>query len=110
LVVMLFVAQQLVLQVLAPRIMSQGVGLHPIWLFAALLIGAKLVGVWGAFFAPPFAALLAVLLREVHARWAAHSPLFADPLLGPGHPATDLDGHVPADQRPEEPAAEAHTH
>ncbi len=107
LVVMLFVAQQLVLQVLAPRIMSQGVGLHPIWLFAALLVGAKLVGVWGAFFAPPFAALLAVLLREVHARWAAHSPLFADPPLRLDLPATSLDGHVPAGEQPKEAVKEA---
>jgi predicted PurR-regulated permease PerM len=107
LVVMLFVAQQLVLQVLAPRIMSQGVGLHPIWLFAALLIGAKLVGVWGAFFAPPFAALLAVLLRELHARWSARSPLFSDSPLGPDLPATDLDGHSPADEQSAETATEA---
>lgn len=77
LVIMLFVAQQIVLQVMAPRIMSQSIGLHPLWVFAALLIGAKEAGVWGAFFAAPIAALIAVLFQEIYARWAKTSPLFA---------------------------------
>ncbi len=77
LLIILFIAQQLVMQVLAPRIMSQGVGLHPLWLFAALLIGAKEAGVWGAFFAAPVAALCAVVIDGIYARWARSSPLFA---------------------------------
>lgn len=77
LLVILFVEQQIVMQGLAPRIMSQGVGLHPLWLFAALLLGAKEAGVWGAFFAAPVAALLAVVAREIYDRWAITSPLFS---------------------------------
>lgn len=77
LLIALFIAQQIVMQVLAPRIMSQGVGLHPLWLFAALLIGAKEAGVWGAFFAAPVAALIAVILRTAYDRWSSSSPLYA---------------------------------
>jgi predicted PurR-regulated permease PerM len=73
----LFVAQQLVMQVLAPRIMSQGVGLHPLWLFAGLLLGAKIAGVWGAFFAPPVAALVAVVLDVLYQRFRQNNPLFS---------------------------------
>lgn len=65
----LFIAQQVVLQVLAPRIMGQSIGLHPLWIFAALLVGAKEAGVWGAFFAAPVAALLAVMLKEFFVRY-----------------------------------------
>jgi predicted PurR-regulated permease PerM len=85
LIIMLFVAQQLVMQVLAPRIMSQGVGLHPLWLFAALLAGARIAGVWGAFFAPPIAALVVVIISEAHTRWMKHSELFREPPTN--HPA-----------------------
>ncbi len=77
LLVLLFISQQIVMQVIAPRVMSQGVGLHPIWLFAALLIAAKIAGVWGAFFAAPAAALLAVIGDHIYTRVTAHNPHFA---------------------------------
>lgn len=72
----LFVAQQIVMQGLAPRIMSYGVGVHPIWLFAALFIGAQEGGIWGAFFAAPIAALIVVVATTAYDRWARTSPLF----------------------------------
>lgn len=75
--ILLFIAQQLALQVLAPRILSYSLGQHPIWLFAALLIGARVSGAWGAFFAPPFAALIIVIITQAYERWAKRSPLFA---------------------------------
>jgi predicted PurR-regulated permease PerM len=84
LVIALFLAQQLVMQVLAPRIISAGVGLHPVWLFAALLIGARVAGVWGAFFAPPFAALIAVAAGTLMDRFAADNPLYAEPVPADG--------------------------
>ncbi len=87
----LFIAQQLVMQVLAPRIMSQGVGLHPLWLFAGLLIGAKVAGVWGAFFAPPLAALIAVVLDVAYQRFRQGNPLFTpNGTVAPDAPRPDL--------------------
>jgi predicted PurR-regulated permease PerM len=56
-VVVLFVAQQVLLNLLMPRIMSQSVGLHPLLVFAALLIGARVAGIWGAVFGVPVAAV-----------------------------------------------------
>src|SRR5262249_4956501 len=50
-------AQQIVLQLIAPRIFSTQMGIPPLLLFAALLIGAKAGGIWGAFFAGPIAAV-----------------------------------------------------
>src|SRR5262249_57417629 len=50
-------AQQIVLQFIAPRIFSTQMGIPPLLLFAALLIGAQSGGIWGAFFAGPIAAV-----------------------------------------------------
>jgi predicted PurR-regulated permease PerM len=55
--VTLFVVQQLLLNLVMPRVMSQSVGLHPLIVFAALLIGGRLAGIWGAVFGVPVAAV-----------------------------------------------------
>ena len=58
LVVILFVYQFVIVNVLMPRVMSDAVGLHPLLVFAALLISIKLAGFWGAFFGIPIAGVL----------------------------------------------------
>lgn len=45
-------------QVLVPRIMQSQVGLHPVIAVLALMIGAKLQGIWGALFAVPVAGII----------------------------------------------------
>ena len=72
----LFLAQQLVFQIIAPRVMGSSIGLHPLLLFAALLIGAKEGGVWGAFFAAPILAVAVAMFQVFYDRFAATSPLF----------------------------------
>lgn len=57
----LFVLQQIVVNVVAPRLMSQTVGLHPLLVFVAVLGGAKLAGVWGALFGVPIVGVLAMM-------------------------------------------------
>lgn len=57
----LFVAQQIVVNVVAPRLMSQTVGLHPLLVFLAVLGGAKIAGVWGALFGVPVVGVLAMM-------------------------------------------------
>ncbi len=81
-VVALFVAQQIVMQVVAPRVMSAHVGLHPILLFAALLVGAQEGGVWGAIFAGPIAAVMVAMLDTFVERFQRTSPLY--PHIPPG--------------------------
>jgi predicted PurR-regulated permease PerM len=76
LVIALIVAQQVVMQLLAPRIFGSQMGIHPLLLFAALLIGAKFGGVWGAFFAGPIIAVAYAMARVYYDRFAETSPLF----------------------------------
>jgi predicted PurR-regulated permease PerM len=76
LVIILIIAQQIVMQLLAPRIFGSQMGIHPLLLFAALLIGAKLGGVWGAFFAGPIIAVAFAMARVYYDRFAESSPLF----------------------------------
>jgi predicted PurR-regulated permease PerM len=76
LVVALIIAQQIVMQLLAPRIFGSQMGIHPLLLFAALLIGAKFGGVWGAFFAGPIIAVAYAMARVYYERFSESSPLF----------------------------------
>ncbi|MFW6238440.1 MAG: AI-2E family transporter [Bacillota bacterium] len=57
------VLQQVESVLIAPRIMSGNVGLHPVTIIFALLAGAELFGVWGLIFAVPIAGSLKVFLR-----------------------------------------------
>ena len=76
LIIVLVIAQQIVMQLLAPRIFGSQMGIHPLMLFAALLVGAKLGGVWGAFFAGPIIAVAFAMARVYYDRFAEASPLF----------------------------------
>jgi predicted PurR-regulated permease PerM len=55
--------QQVLLNVVGPRIMSRSIGIHPIFVFLALLLGAKLAGFWGVFLAMPVAGIVNTFLR-----------------------------------------------
>jgi predicted PurR-regulated permease PerM len=74
----LFVAQQITMQGVAPRVMSAQVGLHPLLLFAALLVGAEEGGVWGAVFAGPVAAVIVAMLDTFFERFQRASGLYPD--------------------------------
>lgn len=54
----LLVLQQLVLNVLAPKVMADAVGMHPILVFVALLLGIKVAGPLGAVFGVPVLAVI----------------------------------------------------
>jgi predicted PurR-regulated permease PerM len=75
-ILLLLVLQFVVVNVLAPKIMSQSVGIHPLLVFAALFIGAKLAGVWGAIFGVPVAAMLSLLARVFYQRVVLRMPLY----------------------------------
>jgi predicted PurR-regulated permease PerM len=64
--ILLFIAllalQQVIFNVLAPRIMSRQVGLHPLLVFFSVLLGARLAGVWGAIFGVPIVAVFATMI------------------------------------------------
>ncbi len=48
--------------ILTPKFVGNSVGLHPLWVFFALLAGGSLLGILGMFLAVPVAAVIGVLL------------------------------------------------
>ena len=74
--VLLFVLQFVVINVMMPRIMGQSVGLHPVVIFAAVLVGARVGGAWGAIFGVPVAAMLYLLVRAFYQRVVTRMPLY----------------------------------
>ncbi len=62
--VFFFVQQQLENHLLVPRIMSRQVGVSPVTVIVALLIGGSLAGIIGAILAVPTAAILQVVATE----------------------------------------------
>lgn len=64
-VIIFFVGQQqLENHLLVPKIMQRQVGISPVFVIIALLIGGSLLGVMGAILAVPTAAIIQVLLEE----------------------------------------------
>jgi predicted PurR-regulated permease PerM len=63
-IVFFFGQQQLENHLLVPKIMQRQVGISPVFVIIALLIGGSLLGVMGAILAVPTAAILQVLLEE----------------------------------------------
>ena len=57
--------QQFENHVLVPRVMSRQVGISPVFVITALLIGGSLLGIVGAILAVPTAAILQVLFEEL---------------------------------------------
>ena len=51
-----------VINVLAPKVLSQAIGLNPILVLGAVLVGARLGGPWGALFGVPVAAVMSAML------------------------------------------------
>jgi predicted PurR-regulated permease PerM len=74
----LLVYQLVLVNVLMPRVMSEAVGLHPLLVFAALLISVKVAGFWGAFFGIPVAGVLWAMAVFFFRQWQTDHPTDAD--------------------------------
>jgi len=74
----LFVYQFIIVNVLMPRVMSEAVGLHPLLVFAALLVSIKVAGFWGAFFGIPVAGVLWAMAVFFFERWQRKHPINGD--------------------------------
>jgi predicted PurR-regulated permease PerM len=68
--VALIVLEQLVLNVVGPRIMSRQLGLPPLLVLFAILAGGQVAGVWGAVFGIPVLATLLTCADHFRARWS----------------------------------------
>lgn len=75
------VVQQLEAAILVPRVMGETVGLHPLALIFALLVGGTSFGLAGLVLAVPAAGVLRVLASFV-LRWLADEPLPGDERAG----------------------------
>jgi predicted PurR-regulated permease PerM len=64
-IVFFIVQQQFENHVLVPKVMERQVGISPVTVILALLIGGKLLGILGAILAVPTAAILQVVISEV---------------------------------------------
>lgn len=117
---LLIVAQQIALQLIAPRVFGKTLGVNPLILFAALLLGAKWGGIWGAFFAGPIVAVLFTVGESFYDQLTQNSPLFKATTEPPAETGAEGDaesltsserditptvdnGHS-KDQQPKEPA------
>jgi len=60
------VLQQITLNVLGPRIIGTAVGIHPIFVFLALLLGSRIAGFWGVLLAMPIAGIIATFVRYAY--------------------------------------------
>ncbi len=63
---------------LTPKLMGDSIGLHPLWIFFALMAGGSLMGFVGILIAVPVAAVLSVLIAFAVRQYRA-SPYYTDP-------------------------------
>ena len=58
----LLALQQVIFNVMAPRILGHQVGVHPLLVFFAVLVGARVAGIWGAIFGVPVVAVVVAMI------------------------------------------------
>jgi predicted PurR-regulated permease PerM len=58
----LIVLQQIIFNVITPKVMSESLGMHPLLIFAAILVGTRVAGLAGAVFGVPIVAVLWAML------------------------------------------------
>lgn len=66
--ILYLVIQQLEGSIIAPKVVGDRVGLHPLFIVLALLAGGQLLGIWGMLIAVPIAAIIKVLLNHLWVR------------------------------------------
>ncbi|MFP5501157.1 MAG: AI-2E family transporter [Candidatus Sericytochromatia bacterium] len=69
-VIVYAVIQQLIGQFFFPLIMGRTLGMHPVWIVIALLVGGTLYGLVGAFVAIPIAIAVSIVLECYYFPWA----------------------------------------
>ncbi len=67
-VIVMLVVQQILFNMILPRIVGRIVGLHPLLVFAALLIGSVVAGPWGILFGIPLAGVAASIANYFYHR------------------------------------------
>lgn len=58
--------QQVTLNIIGPRLMSDVIGIHPIFVFLAIMLGVRIAGFWGVLLAMPVAGIANTFLRYAY--------------------------------------------
>ena len=101
--VLLLALQQVIFNVLAPRILSQQVGLHPLLVFFAVLTGARVAGIWGAIFGVPIVAVVSAMISFYRADHEERLARLQEQL--PGQELVSVDVSVTTTPEPAEAVA-----
>jgi hypothetical protein len=102
--IILFAVQTVLVNWLQPRLMRGALGLHPILVLVALLLGAQVAGVWGALFGIPVIAVLWVFVSYALFRTVPNAALPETERL------SDVDEHVMVSVAKEQVGDETHPH
>jgi predicted PurR-regulated permease PerM len=70
-VVGLLILQQIVVNIIGPKVVGDALGLHPMVVLLALLVGIRVAGVWGAVFAIPLAGVIYAMGYSLYRRQRA---------------------------------------
>lgn len=65
----LFLLQQIIYNVISPKVIGDTLKLHPIFVLLSFVIGYKIGGAWGAVFAVPVTSAIVVITREFLTHW-----------------------------------------
>lgn len=65
-VIALVIVQQIDGNIISPKIVGNSVGLHPVFVMMAIIIGGSCMGIWGMLIAVPLAGIIKLMLN----RWA----------------------------------------
>ncbi len=67
--VVFLVIQQVDATIVAPKVIGENVGLHPLTVIFAILTGGYLIGAWGLFLAIPVAGIIKSLVRFIYRKF-----------------------------------------
>ena len=78
-----------------PRLVGQAIGLHPLLVFAALLLGGTVAGGWGVLFGIPVAGVIASITQFFYERARRTAMMLptneTSPSVPPAAPASVVD-------------------
>ncbi len=90
--------QQVIFNVLGPRILSNQIGLHPLLVFFAVLTGARVAGIWGAIFGVPVVAVAMTMISFYRASHEERAARLLERLPPEELVSVDLSSSEPADE------------
>lgn len=77
-IIFFIILSQFISYYLQPKIVGQAIGLNPLTILIALLIGLKLAGFWGAIFAAPIISILIVLIKYAVTWYRSYSRILSE--------------------------------